>query len=100
MKSVPHKTLKTCTRELLIFAQGKMKVFKGIFKGRFQDLKYIIMVYNNLKPGKHIFRSSSKVFFTSRQNFQASLRVVHISSVQGCTPTPRFLKALFDMFKL
>ena len=59
-----------------------------------------VMVYNNLKPGKHIFRSSNKVFFTSRQNFEASLTVVHISSVQGCTPTPRFLIAFFDMFKL
>ena len=39
MKSVPHKTFKDCTRELLLFAQRKMKVFKGIFKGHFQDLK-------------------------------------------------------------
>ena len=57
-------------------------------------LRLEVMVYNNLKPEGHIFRNSNWVFFTSTQNFEVSLRIVYISSVQDCTPTPE------DMVKL
>ena len=63
-------------------------------------LRLEVMVYNTLKPEGHIFRSSNWLFLTTTQNFEASLRIFHISSVQDCTPTSGFLIALFDMVKL
>ena len=78
MKSVPHKTFKDL--HFTICSEKNKRNFQRTFS------RVKVIVYNNLKPGKHIFRSSNKVFFTSRQNFEASLTVVHTSSVQGCIP--------------
>ena len=84
MNSVPHKTFEDLHQRAVTSCSDKNESLQSNFQRTFSRLE--VMVYNNLKPGKHIFRSSNEVYFTSRQNFEKSLTVVHISTVQGRTP--------------
>ena len=84
MNSVPHKTFEDLHQRAVTSCSDKNESLQSNFQRTFSRLE--VMVYNNLKPGKHIFRSSNGVYFISRQNFEKSLTVVHISTVQGRIP--------------
>ena len=96
MNSVPHKTFEDLHQRAVTSCSDKNESLQSNFQRTFSRLEVMVynnlkpgkevMVYNNLKPGKHIFRSSNGVYFISRQNFEKSLTVVHISTVQGRTP--------------